>query len=101
MAISGINCVGFYFKDTIAQSTTLTASSSGLTSGTLNLTLSSAAAAKLVLFRTLNGFDGVCVGPFTVASEDSNSNLSVLTNDTFIALRGMVPAPTTPIAAVR
>src|SRR5439155_4163809 len=77
---AGASSAGFYFKDTKAGTSTLTAAASGLTSGTQAETINAASPSKLA-FTTAGQtvVAGTCSTIATVQSQDGFNNPSNVT----------------------
>jgi alpha-tubulin suppressor-like RCC1 family protein len=72
----GANSANFYFKDNTVESDLFTATATGLTAATYPITTQAGAATKLLVSGPLAIAQSGCAGPYTVVSEDTNSNAS-------------------------
>lgn len=75
----------FYFKDNTAETTTITVSSTGLTSGTLSVTVTGGNPSVLALSGTQTISRYTC-NAFAVTSRDSSGNTVVVSSDLAITL---------------
>lgn len=85
----GATTATVYFKDNTAESTTLSAAKSGLTTGTIAISNSAAVPSKLVLTGGAASLvAGACSQVYTVTSQDSYSNAANVSSDTTVTLSG-------------
>lgn len=85
---AGKNSTTFYFKDTKAETLTVTLSSSPLTSASLGLTINPAAASQLAVTGPAKVSAGTCSAAFTITTEDTYGNTSSITSSASLTLGG-------------
>ena len=84
----GQNSVSFSFKDTVAESLTVQATSTGLTASNQNLAISAGSPSKLTLSGPAAVVAGDCTA-YDLRSEDSYGNLSVVGTSTTVNFSGL------------
>ncbi|TNF28419.1 MAG: hypothetical protein EP319_09010, partial [Deltaproteobacteria bacterium] len=86
---SGTNNITFYFRNTLAESITITESDGGsLVDSTLAVTVNPAPANHLVLTGPTPINTNTCSGPYVIVTKDQFNNTSNLTANTTINLTG-------------
>ena len=78
----------FYFSDNSAETLTLSASHSGLTTGTLNVTASASSASMFVFSGARQQAVAGSCAAYTVTSEDAFGNVAAVATDRVVTLSG-------------
>ena len=78
----------FYFRDSKTETLSLEASVSGVSTGTLPITVTSAAASQIILSGPAAVNQGSCTPIITATTEDASGNISAVTSSTTVNLSG-------------
>jgi hypothetical protein len=104
---NGASTAAFYFKDGTAEALTLAAGATGLSSGSIALTVTSGTPAQLVVSAPSSVAAGLCSNAFTVYSRDASGNNANVPSNKTVNLSGQGTGSfysdsgcVTPVAAV-